>query len=297
MENFEKNLHGRFLFYGENARKWMQKCELLLPEIEKYRIWEKKGFSSVYVYAYKLAGMNQRKVDDVLRVMDRIEDKPELKKVAEEKGFRAVRPVISVVNKENEKFWAEKARGMGINTLETYVKDYKRLTNIDNDQNLRHMTQKEQETIIMQVDPEIADELEKLKGEEDWNKLMKDLLETRKGKVEELKPESKKATSRAIPAKIKKYIHTTTNGTCCFPGCHRKSEVLHHTDRFALSKEHDPGRIRPLCKAHHDLAHSGLIANEKLPPKYWKIRKKADINDPHYSIDKKVIEHKNMKFA
>lgn len=296
-KNHRKNLHQKFSHYGANAKVWMRKCELLLPEIEKNRVWEEKGFGSIYEYAAKLAGMNQRKVDDALRVLKKVEDKPELKKVAKEKGFRAVRPVISVVNKENEKFWAEKARNMGVHTLEAYVKDYRNLTDDENDRNLRHVTQKEKKTIMMQVDPEIAEKLEKLSANSDWNELMKEYLELREKKLKEEKPETKKTDSRHMPIKISQYANAKTNGTCCFPGCHRKSDVLHHTDRFALSKEHDPDKIRPLCKAHHDLAHRGLIENEDLPPRYWKIRKTANINNIKFIIDQKVINHRNQKFA
>ncbi|KKQ70295.1 MAG: hypothetical protein US92_C0010G0027, partial [Candidatus Peregrinibacteria bacterium GW2011_GWA2_38_36] len=37
----EKSLHEKFVFYGKNAREWMRKCTLLLPEIEKHEIWKK----------------------------------------------------------------------------------------------------------------------------------------------------------------------------------------------------------------------------------------------------------------
>ncbi|KKQ69849.1 MAG: hypothetical protein UT33_C0021G0001, partial [Candidatus Peregrinibacteria bacterium GW2011_GWC2_39_14] len=37
----ERDLHQKFVFYGKNAREWMRKCTLLLPEIEKHEIWKK----------------------------------------------------------------------------------------------------------------------------------------------------------------------------------------------------------------------------------------------------------------
>ena len=39
------NLHQKFVEYGRNAKVWQQKCILLLPEIDKQKIWLKKGFS------------------------------------------------------------------------------------------------------------------------------------------------------------------------------------------------------------------------------------------------------------
>src|SRR3989338_3776047 len=93
LDDEENVLHEQFVGYGQNAKLWMRKCELLLPEIEKMQIWRKKGFASIYEYAAKLAGMNRSKVDDALWILRKIEDKPALIKVASEKGINAVRPV------------------------------------------------------------------------------------------------------------------------------------------------------------------------------------------------------------
>lgn len=76
--------------YGASAKEWMRKCVLLLPEIEKHRIWENKNFGSIYEYAAKLAGMSRNAVDDALRILRKIEDKPALQKVVEIKGLNAV---------------------------------------------------------------------------------------------------------------------------------------------------------------------------------------------------------------
>ncbi|MFH1533795.1 MAG: HNH endonuclease signature motif containing protein [Nitrospirota bacterium] len=291
MEKFEKGLHEEFLFYGENARKWMRKCELLLPKIEKYRIWEKKRFSSIYVYAYKLAGMSQRKVDESLRIFRKIKDKPALRKVAEEKGLGAVRPVATIATEEDQKFWAEKAENMSRHTLETYIKNYREeggLTDFEKDLRLLPGEKLERKTIIMQVDLEIAEKLEKLNVNSGWNELMKEYLELREEKLKVEKPEVKKTESRPMPVKIRQYVHKTTNGTCIYPGCYRESEELHHIDRFALSKEHNPDKIKPLCKAHHDLAHRGLIQNEELEPRCWKVRKEAEKFNIKNMIDQLV---------
>ncbi len=120
----EKQFHQRFSEYGRNAREWLRKCALLLPEIDRLDIWKKKGFGSIYEYAAKLAGMSKNSVREALRVMKHIEDKPELKKVLEEKGINSVRPVATIATEETDAFWAQKARDMPKNTLETYVSDY-----------------------------------------------------------------------------------------------------------------------------------------------------------------------------
>ena len=55
MKSDHQILHQKFKQYGANAKEWTRKCILLLPDIEKYRIWEQKGFGSIYEYAAKLA--------------------------------------------------------------------------------------------------------------------------------------------------------------------------------------------------------------------------------------------------
>ena len=58
----ERGIHEKFKDFGRNAKEWMRKCVLLLPEIERLKIWEKKGFGSIFEYAAKIAGMSREKV-------------------------------------------------------------------------------------------------------------------------------------------------------------------------------------------------------------------------------------------
>lgn len=74
MKQEHQLLHQKFQKYGANAREWMRKCVVLLPEIEKYRIWEQKGFCSIYEYAAKLAGMSRDQVNEALRILWKVED-------------------------------------------------------------------------------------------------------------------------------------------------------------------------------------------------------------------------------
>lgn len=122
----EKIIHDQFVEYGRNAREWMRKCILLLPKIEQMRIWEKKGFPNIYVYAAKLAGMSRRAVDDALWIFDKIQDKPQLQKVVEKKGISSVRPIVTIATQESADFWAQKANEMSKHTLEVYVQEYKK---------------------------------------------------------------------------------------------------------------------------------------------------------------------------
>lgn len=69
--------------------------------------------------------------------------------------------------------------------------------------------------------------------------------------------------SRYIPANIRHALEDKYNHKCAYPGCNTPSEVLHHTERFSESRSHDVSKIVPFCARHHDIAHAGLIANER----------------------------------
>jgi hypothetical protein len=270
-----QNIHQEFVHYGKNAKYWMRRCEMLLPEIAKQEIWRAKGFGSIYEYAAKLAGMTHDKVNECLRIMKHIEDKPELLKVAEEKGLGAVKPVATIATQETAGFWAEKARIMSKNTLEVYTRD------------VRPRKEQEQE-VKVKLNPKLAKRFEEFKKRADFESLLEKLMDD----VEtESKPEPVKTDAPYIPSEIKKHVINKTNGLCAHPGCNKPAVNFHHTKRFSLDKEHDPDAIVPLCKAHHDIAHHGLIENEEKQPYEWILRTEPDKTNPKYEIDKMVRKY------
>lgn len=236
-------IHEQFTAHGRNAKKSINECKMLLPEIERRMIWQKKGYGSIYEYAAKLACLSRGQVDDALRIMRRIENKPELIKVARMKSLNAVRPVASIATEKTQKLWAEKAQKMTKNALELFVRQS------------RTSTEKQAQTIEMKLSQEVEEELKKLKGDGEWETLMKELLEARKTLLEQEKPKPANDAERYMSKKIEKWVIKTTNGQCAEPGCNKKYYALHHQDSFAINRVHDPDRIKPLCKNHHELAH------------------------------------------
>ena len=290
--------------------------------------------------------MNHETVNEALRVLRKIEDKPELQRVVEEKGIGAVKPVATIATAETAGFWAQKAKTMSKHTLETFVKELRiqsekvaggeagklhgeyadglfssevgGLFSVDscgrpgvaknadfpqpqaikilssghvNSQQTKIAMQpgpSQKIIIAMQVDAEIADQLQKLKGSGAWNELMREFLQMREERLQEQKPVAVKTESRHIPAKIVRHVVARTNGTCAFPGCKKRAEIFHHTQRFALGKVHDPDRLEPLCKGHERLAHAGLIENENLCAREWRVRLAHDAGDPKFAVDEIV---------
>lgn len=261
------DLHEKFQEYGKNAKYWLRQCALLLPEIDRKKIWKKKGFSSIFEYTSKLAGMSHHQVRETLRVMKRLKDKPALKKVVEEKGINAVRPVAVIATQEDQEFWAEKAREMSVHALETYVREVRKSHHVE----------------TFQVRNELMEKLIEIKGNRTWDETIEELIQL---KLQQ-NPERRTDATRHIPQEIKKAVESRSKGKCEFNGCHKSATLFHHADRFAYFKTHDSTRIFHLCKGHERLCHLGLIANEDLSIQHWQIRQTAVIN----TIDAKVQEY------
>ncbi len=311
----DKIIHDQFSEYGRNSKEWMNKCILLLPKVEKNRIWAKKRFSSIYEYAAKIAGMSRNKVNKSLRILKKTENLPALRKVIEKKGIFAVKPVVNIATIATDGLWAKKASEMKKSTLETFVRDYIKEQEVDRLNNLQiehahanvagidngatgrlgagHPTHKglnkpniSQENlktpefkinISMKLEPEILQALKEVKGEDDWNFIMKKMLKSYRKELEvenkqreteekqfqeELKrekPEAVKTYSRTISTTISNYVKKRAKGLCEHPNCKKPGKHIHHTEPFALKMVHDPDKLVYLCEEHHQIIHLGYI--------------------------------------
>lgn len=334
-----QKLHTQFRFYGKNAREWMRKCVLMLPELERERVWEKKGYGSLSEYAGRLSGMSHKTVIDGLRILQMVADMPDIMRVIERRGINCVRPIVTLLTKDNQQFWAEKIEVMSQHALEMYRREWQReyqssstqhrsslstipdlfgeraLSEIINSpqqdaieiadhsqQNKQIFTRKvahdpanpsPEKIFAISLKPEIIEQLEKLNGKDgDWNTLMEELLTLRAQKLEQEKPEEKQTESRHIPAAIERFVIERSRGICEVGACKQRYAILHHIQRFASEKLHDPDKIVALCKSHERLVHLGLIEDEFIAPKQWKILEQPDTTNPKYHIDQLVQKYR-----
>lgn len=294
----DKTIHDQFSKYGKNAKEWMNKCVLLLPQIEKNRIWEKKGFPNIYVYAAKIAGMSRNKVNEGLRILRKAENLPAITEIIKNKGVLAVKPVVSIATKETDEFWAKKASEMSKNTLETFVRDFRKEQNQQiarnypqemadrpgtgsptnnglNKPNLFQGNFSEKDSkiqISMKLDPEIVDQLKKIKMDSDWNEVIKKLLRysqkalqaEQKYMEKEEKPESVKTNSHTVNTAIANYIKKRSGGKCEHPNCNKPGRHIHHIEPFALKRGHDSDKLIYLCEEHHQIIHLGYIDDGRI---------------------------------
>jgi len=113
--------------FGKNALYWRQRFIGLLPEVNRRRLYEKKGFSSIFEFSFKLCGLSADQVNLTLNLSKRFEDKPTLKEMLEkgEVSVNKLARIVSIATVENQEELAEKVKILPISALNTLVRDEK----------------------------------------------------------------------------------------------------------------------------------------------------------------------------
>lgn len=265
----DKELYALCKKYGENALHWRRKFIGLLPEVNRRRLYEKKGFRSIFEFAKKLCGLSEEQVRRVLNLEEKFKGKPILHHalINGDVSVNKLARVASVATAENEEFWAEKAIQLPKSALETLVKDVKS----ENRNGLLEpkITVKSvpghklgAATEELNLAPDVLEELLELQRKGiDVNQVLRELLEQRELVIarekERLSAEAaSNATARYIPVRIRRHLEKEYGSKCSIHGCARPAQVIHHAQRFALAQTHNPKYLAPLCREHHAIAHA-----------------------------------------
>jgi hypothetical protein len=150
MKNYtDKQLYDLCVQYGLKVLRARRSFLGLLPEVLRRRLYEKKGFVSIYEFAAKLAGLSREQVQRVLQLERRFDSLPALRGalVSGEVSVGKLARVACIANSENENELLNKAKILPQNVLETFVRDYrttaKMITENISEQNLKEEGGKE----------------------------------------------------------------------------------------------------------------------------------------------------------
>ena len=242
--------------YGTQARLWRQKFLGLLPEIARRRLFEQHGFESIFVFAFKVGGVSELQVRTVLRLEKKFVEVPVLHDllVSGEASINKLSRVASIADTTNQDFLADQVKILSKSALETLVKDEKHDSLCLPGQTLFVQNN-------LQLEKDVENSLQELQEKGiDINAELRIFLQQRKEKIEqekeEITQELPEQQIRYIPTRIRKLI-TQEHGTkCAINGCYRPSKQLHHTTRYALTRQHNPNYLAPLCQQHHQIAHA-----------------------------------------
>lgn len=125
----DENLFQMCRKFGGQAKFWRQRFLGLLPEVQRRRLYERKGFSSIFEFAKKLAGVSEEQVRLVLNLERKFERTPVLQAMlvrGEVSANKLVR-VASIATVENQEAWAEQVKILSKSALETLVRDERRI--------------------------------------------------------------------------------------------------------------------------------------------------------------------------
>ena len=253
--------------FGRNALLWRRRFIGLLPEVDRRRLWEKKGYESVFVFAQKLAGLTQEQVRRVLNLERKFEATPVLRKmlVTGEVSVNKLARVASIATQENERELAEKVKVLPQKAIETFVRDEKYALHEENEMQNGFLEPKTEVKSVRAHNLGLSDEvttklLELQEKGIDLNEFLLETLEKREVEIEQEKEKIaenlKETGSRYVPIKTKRVLRKEHGGKCSIPSCCKPAVALHHTQPFALRRRHDPRYLAPLCKEHHAIAHS-----------------------------------------
>ena len=121
----EQILHQKFTQLGKEHKLSKNRLLRLIPEINKTGLALKLGFSDIFEYAIKVAGLSHSSVKLALRIGKRLEQMPTLKQSIEKVGINKVEIVARVATPETEIFWVDKVENMSKNALTLAVKETK----------------------------------------------------------------------------------------------------------------------------------------------------------------------------
>lgn len=254
--------------YGEEARRWRNRFLGLLPEVQRRKLYERHGCSSVVEFAKKVGGVSEDQVHTALRLDREFQETPLLHNLftTGEVGMHKLARVASVANRDNEEFLANQVQLLSTSTINTLVKDIKQKEAISlYVQKSPLPTVPETAQVAVQLDSEVANELIDLRNKGiDIDAELKEFLRQRKEKIDREKEvimnrefdQKNNQESRYIPARIRKVLKREYGNRCSIAGCKKSSQQVHHMRRYSIDPSHDPKYLAPLCKQHHEMAHT-----------------------------------------
>jgi len=268
----DKNLYQLCKNYGYESLKWRWKFIGLLPEVNRRRLYEKKGFESIYVFAQKLAGISEKQVRRALNLKEKFEKLPTLQNLLTngEISVNKLARVASIANENNEKFLVENLKNLSNRAVETLVRDEKRMNDSKNQNGLFEPEIEPKSVhvhtlLILELSPEVQEKLLDLKNKGfDINQLILEFLQKRDQETvkekqqisQEVLQREETKISRHIPIKVRQILHKEHGKKCSIKNCQKPSQQIHHIIPFSICRTHDPRLLAPLCKDHHELQHA-----------------------------------------
>lgn len=259
----DKQLLKRCQDYGRRSLKWRWKFLGLLPEIGRRRLWEKRGFLSVFHFAAQTAGVSRNQVSRVLNMDRRFEANSvfQLREllVEGEVSPNKLARVVAVADVETEEAWVAHVKALPHRAVERLVKDVK-LKNL-NGLGKPGIDAKSVHAHRLNLSDEVEVKLEEMQNRGiDVNEFLMEKLLEREQEIEYEKESIvsnlPKEQPRSMTVQVERVMKSEWGSKCAVRSCAWIAEEVHHLVPFSMNPVHDPRLMAPLCREHHAVAHS-----------------------------------------
>ncbi len=256
----DNELLARCVYYGEEARKWRNKFLGLLPEVARRELYGKKGFESIFHFAFVVGGVSGKQVIRVLRLHERFRDTPTLQVLLEsgEVGVHKMERIASIAEPKNQEFLANQVQMLSKQALDTLVRDEKRF--IPDSPYVRKIELPHQFILAKDIEEELEELHNRGIDVNDELRLFltqrREHIDNEKVRLGELADEQLSVPGRYISVAIRNILKEEYGNKCSINGCNKPSNDIHHLQRFGYVRRHDPRLMAPLCREHHQIAHS-----------------------------------------
>jgi len=256
--------------FGTQVLEARRKFLGLLPEVNKRELAERKvgrswlgqhGFSSLFEFAAKLAGVSEEQVRLVLNLKRKFDDKPELQKllIGGDVSVNKLARLASIATVENQAELADKVKVLPKIALDCLVRDEKnrmgesdanimcgdggeingvaggmfglpvhsKMSGIDRDVKLMAALSEGLKSRLFELNQKGID----------VDRLLLEFLDERVREIEVSKENLGREAygrSRYISVKIRKVLSEEFGSKCAIAGCGNPAENLHHTNRFSV---------------------------------------------------------------
>lgn len=253
-----------FKVKGTIALKSKKEFVAMIPRIYRSGIYKKKGFGSIFECAAKLGGVSHAVVEEAIRIDEKLADLPKLRQLMPKVGVSKLKRIVSVAKKETENEWAKKVQKMSKAALETHIRDIKKSVP-GHSEKPKSLFGNNFESFIVKLDPKVILRLKIIKQKmgdgTTWNDVFEKLTDLPKPKSQK-NPKPTNPETRQASTKQRREALESTDGKCNVTGCNKPAEEIHHEKPWSIFRSHQ--NLKPLCKAHHELAHqSNSIVDQK----------------------------------
>ena len=266
----DRQLHKKFTKLGLKRTALTRKLYIMIPEIERRKIYIKKGCKNIQEYALKYAGLSYSAVRSCITILNKANKFPLIASEIENVGIYKADLALKIANKENEAIVVDKMKNMSRSAFKLLVSEMK--IHGFSDRKCDAVPMKKSICIkgeSLKIFNKLKFKNKNLNEDELILKILK-LAENQMQQDMKISSLGHKTAKKFLPAGISRYIPASkrneviekSDGLCQYPNCSSKIDTFHHIDRFSENKSHN--NIIGLCKEHHEFAHNNLMDEKSL---------------------------------